>query len=770
LALVIAGFLGLAACGKFLNEAKDQRQALELDGNFACLEKTPAQITQFVAGEIQPAELEQGIECGKQALVYFSKNTKGSLPEAYAPEDLRKFLGKYFLKENNFSPAFAVELFKLKRVLLGGSALALTKAEIQKLVDLMELLKAPLAALAPHIPRLLAQAPTATLDQLDEGIARWSQLLVTLSRNAELLSAQYSVQDLKGFLAELNGFLGKSSAYGFYQTVKEYGPLLESVKNIFLGEVAHFDSPKDWERAIGTLTGLHLQILRYFYFISNPNANSQQKIQVWSLMIDGGFRVLDQSLAMRQQARIPFKDLDVFLDQLAAKKLWPKSLSVRVIKNLYKTLVLRMLDSRRDKQDARDLEAVERSHFMALHHEWRIFKLHQSFFDELPFDKNGFISLPQIATAVLQSDAHLQEMVKKLSSESLEQDRLLIAWTEGRALLMQDFPALFDSMGRLVIVPDPQKEFHTRNSLIRWNVLRGLSRLMLLGYGSRLSADIAKNKMSEDGLSQWYADFRDLGREMKSFDPRSENSGARSFKEANFFTFHGNGNSDMDFQETFDFIGLLTSGGMVSAESLRQGMLSNQCGLAQLDAFEFPMLKESCFKKHLQESIGQEFRNLPGLVREVQKMSTAEWEAFYLNLMAASRTETPQGGAVETSDLRTAVMLLHYTESLMIVYDLDHNGRLSVAELSLAAPRFEEFMKVSSPALVQSFSKKFPKLGQSLVKTFFLYLVYRGKKPAGLSLDFIWFLAQKNLDSLGEVSRDSILRVFKVLKDEAAKQ
>jgi hypothetical protein len=288
--------------------------------------------------------------------------------------------------------------------------------------------------------------------------------------------------------------------------------------------------------------------------------------------------------------------------------------------------------------------------------------------------------------------------------------------------------------------------------------MRALGRMLLLSYGSTHNPVVSQEVMNEAGLEQWYADFNKLGTEMKAFDPRSKNSGARSFKEANFFTSNGNGDSLMDYNETFDFVSLLVSGGMSSSEFVRQDILNRGgCRLSGIDVFGYHLMEEACFKATLRRNFAVYFDNLPGMVREVSTMQDVQWTGFYGNLMAAARVSAPDGGQVETADLRTAVMMLHYTESLMSVYDVNHDGKLNIDELRAAAPRFLEFMKKVSPVDFNF-----------IVEDFFLFLVYKGKKPS--FGEYIYFQGEKAINSLADVGRDKILQVFKVLKDESAKQ
>ena len=269
------------------------------------------------------------------------------------------------------------------------------------------------------------------------------------------------------------------------------------------------------------------------------------------------------------------------------------------------------------------------------------------------------------------------------------------------------------------------------------------------GYGPRL--------LGVDDLKRWYADFQFLGEELKVFDKRSGNSGARSFNEANLFTFSANGNAVVDSAEAFEFVSLLASGGGISAEAIRLDMIQQGCALPELDIFEYPWLNENCFKQNLRKKIDHYFNNMPGLVAEISKLNSIEWDSFYSNLMAASRVSSPKGGKVETADLRTAIMILHYTEILMSVYDQNSSGGLDLEEVRLAAPRFLEFMKSVSPVK-----------WELLVEDFFVYLAFKGEKPDRGG--YTKYSFERLFVGLGEVSRGKILRVFKVLKDEAAKK
>lgn len=759
LSLILAvNLLGLSACTDFLDEKRQEPQTMEMaNARFACLQALPVEINKFIRGEVSDRDIRSGFECSTDALLYFKNKTKGTYPDAYALEDLRNFFGKYFLKKNNVTPAFAAELFKLKKVLVGGSDKTITKAEIQKLMDILDVLKEQAVLIAPHVTTLLGRKQDPAWSEVDNAMTQLSQSLGILLRQVDLINSTYSFEDLKKFMDGLDAFINASETFYLTEQLSGNIPLVEVAKNILIGDNARLDNLHDWQVALKMGIGLYKEILRYRYFLRGKEIDSPRKIQSLLLIADDAFQLLEESLPMQAHGAISFANIDALLDQLQAKAFLPMNLSSLALKETYKKIILRILDPRR-RGDSRGLYSLERTHVLALKHELKIYQIHQHFIDQLKFDSGNSVSFDELKSAA-NSFSAVSYVANTLRTETLEQESLLGAWSEGAGILIKKHPILFNKSGRLVVGTQPQLFRQSWASLTKWNLMRALTRFLLLGYGERRHSHLFQEEMLVTGLEQWYADFNKLGIEIKAFDPRSHNSGARSFMEANFFTFNGNGDSLMNHQETFDFVSFLVSGGMTSSEGIRQHLLTthSNCVLNEKDIFGFPVMKEDCFKAGLRKNFAIYFDNLPGLVREVTRMSDSQWNEFYLNLVGAARVSETTGGKIETADIRTAVMVLHYTESLMSVFDVDNSGKLNADEIRSAAPRFYEFMKAESPS-----DARF------MVTDFFLYLVYKGKKPTLGS--YAYFQAQKAFGSLEDVGRDKILRVFKVLKDEAAKK
>jgi len=746
--ILVMSALVLASCSDFLNEKKQEPQTIELQNHsFTCLKSLPEKINQYIGGTVSPSDIREGFDCGTESLTYFKNKTRGSLGDAYTLEDVRNFFGKYFLKRNNVSPEFAAQLFKLKKVILGGDEKYLTKVEIQKLVDLLDLVKDHAVLLAPHFPVLIGKKVDPDWSSVDIAVERLRDTLWVLLREVVLVNSEYKFNDLKKFFEGLSQFTNSPQSLYVYQKVENNMDVFEAVKNIVVGEDTRFDNIHDWEEALRTILQIYKQGLRYHYFIQKDSAHDQRSLDRLILFIDDSLQIIEESLPMRRQGAISFSVIDNLIDKMVAFHLISGDLSAEAIKESYKKLILRILDPRRHG-DSRGLNGFEKAHFVAFKQDWKSYRLHQFFISQLSFDREKTIGRDELLRAISAFDAK-NYISNVLSRNSLEQEALLASWNQGAKLLSSPWPVMFNEDGKVIIVNQPLIVRQTWASLTRWNLMRASANSLVLGYGPKV--------LRVDDFQRWYDDFNLLGIEIKAFDPRTRNSGDRSFKEANLFSFSGDGNLFVDGREAFEYVSLLISGGVNSAETLRSDMVRLQCGIAAKDVFGFPWLSEACFKENLKRHASRYFNNMPGLVNAISKMNSAQWDDFYSNLMAAARVSPASENKVETADLRTAIMILHYAEILMSVYDQNSNGGLDLQEVRAAAPRFFEFIKGVSPI-----KKDF------IVNDFFAYLVFKGEKPD--LKGYGAFMAERTFSGLGEVSRDKILRVFKVLKDEAAKK
>lgn len=757
--LLLTSFLSLSlvttGCSEFLNGKKAEPEVIEFsDARFACLKNIPGQLKKFSVGDAQENDVRSGFDCMNEALRYFNKRTFGSIENGYTVEEMRRFFGKYFLKENNVSPEFAAELMKIKRALLGGSTSFITKEEIGRLIEILNVVRDEAVELAPHVKLLLNQKmqKQAEWEAITSATGQLRRSLQRLLEKTQIAKSDYSFEDAKAALSGFAAFIKGEEHFAPYDLYGEWVPVVEAVKNVLMGQRAQFAGLYQWSESLDTLIDLYELALKYHYSLRDLHFENAAKLRQVSQFLGQGMKLILNSHQMKTTGRIPVEDLDNLIEKALPKI--TDDIRVKSLKKVYRAVLIKILDPER-RGDSRSLMGLEKKHIATLQREFNVWRLQQSFIDTLPMEEyGGGVNTKELLAAHAKFNKTFV-IERGLTDDPFEQNALEQAWQDFGVQLKNPVPVSFNSDGRLIIDGRAADLKQTWASLTKANFMRTLSRLLLLGYGDNNQGRISEISMSKKGLVSWYDDFQELGLDLKAFDPRSANSGARSFLEANFFTFSGNGDEVMDHKETYEFVSTLFAAGLASSESVRQHMILAHCDVQEKDVFGYPYLKEACFKEQLRKHFAVYFNNMPGMVRYIQSLTAEQWDAFYNYLSVASAAPQQKVGFVETANIRTMVTIMHYIEGVMVLFDKDHNEKLSLDEVYAASPRFISFFRTVTGT--QS---------ETLLKEGFAYLVFRGTIPgatdlAGFQFSKIW--------GVGEAQRMEIVRLFGTLKEQLNK-
>lgn len=745
--------LSSVGCGEYLSGKKSEPEVIEFsDDKLACLKDLPHQLELFSLGQAVETDVSAGFDCMSEALRYFNKRTFGSKENAYTVEEMRRFFGKYFLKENNVSPEFAAELMKIKVAILGGSERYITKVEIDSIVDLLTVLKQELTALVPHLPLLLSNSEKKATEweTIHSATSRLRQSLHRLIDATEVSRSEYSFEDAKKAFAGLASFIKGEKTFEPYEQYSKWLPLVESGKNVLMGKRARFIDSQQWKDSLDTLIDLYEMGLKYHYSFGDFDLKTPTQVGLFARFLSQGISILENSHQLKNTGKIPVQDLDQLLNEFMP--IIAPQISSHAMMKTYRAVLIRILDPMR-MQDSRGLQGLEKKHLATLQRELNIWQHQQLFVNSLYAEQGSNWSRLQEAYKSFDAVA----VAKGLTKEPFELQAIMDSWSDFGQTLLASNPLAFNEQGRLYMLSQGQRLKQSWSSLTRANLMRTLTRFLLMGYGEHTDRQfVGRASMSKAGLIQWYDDFQELGLELKAFDPRSANSGGRSFLEANFFTFSGDGNDRMSFSETYEFISLLFSAGLSSSADVSRDMVQAGCAINGVDVFGEKLLAENCFKAQLRRSFHLYFNNLPGMVQYVNTLTPEQWDEFYRYIYVAAVTIDQKAGVIETANIRTFVTILHYIEAVMVLYDTDFNQTLSLDEVYRASPRFISFFRditgVSS---------------ETILKEGFAYLVFKGTIPTATDLAGFQF---SKAWGVGEAQRMKIARLFGTLKDQLNKQ
>jgi hypothetical protein len=153
---------------------------------------------------------------------------------------------------------------------------------------------------------------------------------------------------------------------------------------------------------------------------------------------------------------------------------------------------------------------------------------------------------------------------------------------------------------------------HSFNNLSMMNLWRSAASLLFRGYaesaGSRVGWD---SGITQKELEQFYADFRELGIDLKLVDARNPNMGGRDFISANLFTYSGDGLAPdprsplgrLRMVEAMELFSFMFSGGRMAEDIYRE--LSAVCPNGAPDPYGRPTLSRACALEHLPNLLDQ---------------------------------------------------------------------------------------------------------------------------------------------------------------------
>lgn len=758
----IAGLLllmgQLAACNVFLQRqgppAQEQIE-LKMQG-MGCIREVPSKVSFWLSDRLDASATKNTFVCLNETLNHFMRFTKGTeVAEQYTHDELRTFLNEILPNDKQISANLMAEIMKLKTVFLGGSPIVMTKKELTQAKVLLTVLEQEALALRGMMRLLLFQATKDNVESSELAVAQrqFDISVANVMQVAKPEASTYSFENFTSLVSEMDAYLGNNR---ILSQLLRWLPLTQKFKILFLGDRGLAYSQKDWQQILGWSAKAYGLVLEFVYKVRNYDLNSASDMEKLISFGDSVFELIDESPMLKEKDVLSLAALDEVVAEVLGTGLIKVKIPLSVIQeSLRKGLMFLVEGPGSQRREAFQVEVITRHHLTTLRFEWNVFALSQKQINQVFLrgaDKNRFNDLLQA-----MDERYIQKDVLRRGRKPGEARVLLTTWHEWQALMNSDFPILWGKDNRLALVKEGLKETEIGfKGMTTANLLRSFTRFILRGYGTGRSTNFWNLQVDELNFSQFERDFREFGQAIHFLDPRTANPAARTLQEANFFTFHGNGDNLLDAREIFEQFNVLTSSGGLLANDLLEMAIEKGCAAIRTDVFGKPYLRATCFKSMFREEFAKVFKSAPGLVnlRTVVKLKSREDE-FFENIYSLSEAPHSVPGYVEYGDLRTYTTILSYIETLRLVYDTNNNMRLSEAEIRRAAPRFRNFIAERSP------------IGYWGAEKAFTCLVFEQEKP-----DFNFATAScmtRGWTGYNPVSPADLLKVLAVLKKDMFK-
>jgi len=316
-------------CDSKVGEEPPPPDSHELGGTKCLSEMTPV-VKDFIQGDAKKEEVEAGWDCATTAIETFKRYVRGRNADRYTPQELATFLENNFLdrsKNERITVGLQTEFMKLKQIFVGGSADYITRAEIDKLIALLQNFREMTVNLNPYMKVLAMNWSVSDSSKLQVDVRYFEDANKEVQNAARLLASliekneqSYRLSDFTVLMEELSGFFGES--WEFPKTIALYMPVVKKVKKALAGGDENSVAPTEWRRFALLGSRGYVQYLRYHYFIKSvPETGTGYRLSYLSRTVEDVLSVFQDLVAEKPEGVVSRDEITDLLKTLQV--VWP---------------------------------------------------------------------------------------------------------------------------------------------------------------------------------------------------------------------------------------------------------------------------------------------------------------------------------------------------------------------------------------------------------------------------------------------------------------
>ena len=780
--------LGASGCGKFHFFASAPNDApLKLDpSEVGCLSRSSATFKDFVEGKATDDRINDLWHCTARSLELFDEHVKGTNPGEFNPDELRKFLQRYFVTDFKISDLLVKDAMELKKALLGGSTEIITSAELARARFLFNLFNNHMLRLRPFLP--LSKLRSAGVDDstVDYAAREMELAGIEIGNAIQETATPYVFDHLDRLFNQIGVDSGKIS----YRTLRDRAKMVRAAKAILVEPPSTSINPLEWGPFFKTAGQAFSIYIRFHHFEKNyPKTWTCGRGRERMLRVLTEAQELVKSAIQRHPgAVVPFSEMDELLDTLDwtvtedtldgtvihDHSKYTGQKFMETIKETLRPLVRKAMGGLAAGPNGRDangltvpalarvwdmfLEWNEEQHYLEASYRklgrfdcdetaknpFGITKVHY------PMDKVMGLSVSDGTSGMLPSSVAAVEAFRK----DLRTSRLLSA-DESEEIF-------FPIHGG----PNGDEDQHTFYNISQMNLLRLATHMSIAGWTDPAEINQrAAASVSIDEFDQFYKDLRNLGIESEYFDYRKWDTARRRFREANLFLFHSNGDMYLDQTEGFEFIVFLGSAKKLSSRYLDE--IAKQCpGTDLTGLYNTVSVPADCFKERFFAGFPRFLVHMPGMAAYYQSLSAKKLTKFQDNIMSIATDGLSPGERVDDIGSEKLSTLFHYTEAALRRFDTDYSQTLNANESIRAYQVFRPTFAV----LVREKSDYFQT--DEDFEALFTYLLANGSMPTATYVggtDYEIWKARRGTWFDWSINADRG-RIFEIFADLSKKQ
>ena len=730
--------------------------SIQIDlSKYSCMSEMGKRVDDYLSGRMSERDVHLFGGCLRTALHRFVDTVDGRSKGLYTPDELAIFLNKWYLHEQQLTPPFVREIMKVKVLALGGSIEQITDQEMNGLVDLITFIEAESIANLPYLD-FYTQSPhleRAKISRFELSNMR-NQLRQTGQHIADRFRIQgqsYDMPSLERLLTEMHKFLRWEQIRPDNKTPEQIVNLFAAHKAIVTGQDSLTILPQDWVMLMDSAASLFGIWVDFQLQLKDLPLTYGAGLDSFVASINEAMALLGRVIDQNPSKLISFSATDKLFDALNDIQGLPSGVRVDSIKETYKFLIQKAFRNPVSTTRNEQVSGLSWQELNEIHAEFYLWAEGQQYLSDnarrslgLKFGAGDSL-LDPIAKALESFDFRqfIDRGVDQKDARSREIERIV-----------HSVPAFFRVGDERAFIMPPQElgdagVYDGIFDLTRLNIMRGLVRLLIRSAASddrivMMNKDWQHTGVTEDEMDEFFNKIRNLGIDLKLFDPRRAGVGRRSFVEGKLFTFAGNGINEPDaqnshllnFVQALDLLSTIWSGGKVRDMFYSDiGNLCRQEGFKDgpSDVFGVPMLDRKCFTSHFFNLKLAELDNLPHLRDDFLARKASEKKQITDALEVIGKSPTPDAKYIELGEIATMVTVLHYLEAIFTIYDGNHDNVLTDVEVMHSFKRFSGYLARQARATEHK------DVSISLLKSIFAYLVEHQNLPTSTdALTLYW--------------------------------
>ena len=764
-----------SSCSEYLKGKpfKESFVTIKTDGKLACLDSVSADLQSFLEADSNDAKIDDSVTCINLTLSELQKRVEGATEAtSFTANEVYEILAK-FASSANISQSAAKNLIGLKAAILGGDEGKITKAEINLLKDYLLLVKAEAKKLKPFIKLFYFKTTERTYTKafIKEGFDQLNASLKSLYKSSQLGNSNYSFGKFKELIIAVLNLSEDKKAMA--EIASKMNSLINGNQAVLTGaeRLAYVDNLTEVLRIYSLYSN------GYAKFEISTSAGINESIGFTEDIIN----LVENSLQYKNTQGISAQSIDGLIVATTNNNFLQYKISSYTAAMFYRTILVRVFEAGA-KGNILGFTGLKNIHLKNIKSEIAIYKVYSKMLERVAGEEllasRGLYGLPlreiQQALGALNISAEV-EILNKYDAET--QAKIINNVFDLRSEFLEAVPIIYRNK-KIAIASNQETWEQKWKDLARGLYVKMFARLLMQGWGQIYPLEnTSVNYLTETDMYNWYSEIKDFSIAIKSFDPRTANSGRASLKVANLFTRSGNGDNKLNFKELTENLGILFSGGGIMHDEISNGLVNARCNLPELDIFDNHWNYETCLYQVLRTNYKFYYSSLPHLISYLDTLNEEQFMRYFEAVLNVVRIDDNNiGRRVETADIRSMNSLLHFIESLYVVHDTNANWQISAAEIKQAYPKFSsistEYAYKNSRTQIENFKSWLGDVAgyacfteQDLIRESFVFLVFNGRTPVQSDFNYLpCFRGVPLLYFQGEVDRKSIINTFKALK------